>query len=581
MGRTKSGRSLCLSGNVSFLGLNSSFDSASLVSQLVQLETQTRITPLETKKTNLQSENTFLTSIGSSVGDLRSSIGLSNISNGTTSLAPKKITTTDSTNTFLQVTSTDAAVAQTFDLSIQKLATNTIRKSSSPVKVDLTNASDISSANFKGGVTLSNGTVTINGVTATYTADGDPTIADIESFLTSFAGVTGTFNESTGKFDLTGVTSLGSSGDTGNMLAALGLTNAQISVGNVSGIQNLEAVKANTLLTTLGVTGTQITINGTAISYDPNVDAISTLVARINTTAGAKVNASYDAVNGELIFSNKSTGALSITVSSDGDITPLNITGGAAETLGDNAEFTISTLNGGATLVSNSNTVTGLIQGLTFNLNKVTTSAVNVSIAEDASGYKDRINNLITKVNVLISNLKSRDDSFSRSLISRIKTALTKVVGVNGTDTYTSFIDLGLKSKLDSQGKFTGYELTSATFDAAFADNPTAVNSVLYGKTSTSYDPLSNGDSGIIVQFTDLLNAYVDPNVSTLGIIQSVKDSISNQIKTTDNRIERAQLSIDALEARLKKQFSQLDTINAQFKQQQSALASLTSNSNA
>lgn len=570
-----------MSGNVSFLGLNSSFDSASLVSQLVQLETQTRITPLETKKTNLQSENTFLTSIGSSVGDLRSSIGLSNISNGTTSLAPKKITTTDSTNTFLQVTSTDAAVAQTFDLSIQKLATNTIRKSSSPVKVDLTNASDISSANFKGGVTLSNGTVTINGVTATYTADGDPTIADIESFLTSFAGVTGTFNESTGKFDLTGVTSLGSSGDTGNMLAALGLTNAQISVGNVSGIQNLEAVKANTLLTTLGVTGTQITINGTAISYDPNVDAISTLVARINTTAGAKVNASYDAVNGELIFSNKSTGALSITVSSDGDITPLNITGGAAETLGDNAEFTISTLNGGATLVSNSNTVTGLIQGLTFNLNKVTTSAVNVSIAEDASGYKDRINNLITKVNVLISNLKSRDDSFSRSLISRIKTALTKVVGVNGTDTYTSFIDLGLKSKLDSQGKFTGYELTSATFDAAFADNPTAVNSVLYGKTSTSYDPLSNGDSGIIVQFTDLLNAYVDPNVSTLGIIQSVKDSISNQIKTTDNRIERAQLSIDALEARLKKQFSQLDTINAQFKQQQSALASLTSNSNA
>ncbi|MCE2928666.1 MAG: hypothetical protein LW817_03440 [Candidatus Caenarcaniphilales bacterium] len=39
-----------LSSNVSFLGLNSNFDSAGLVEQLVNVETQAKVRPLQTKK---------------------------------------------------------------------------------------------------------------------------------------------------------------------------------------------------------------------------------------------------------------------------------------------------------------------------------------------------------------------------------------------------------------------------------------------------------------------------------------------------------------------------------------------------
>jgi flagellar hook-associated protein 2 len=566
-----------LSSNVSFLGLNSNFDSAGLVEQLVNVETQAKVRPLQTKKNNLLSQKTFLASVSSQVSTARTNLNYKNIKTGATSVSPLKITTTGTDKDHATITTTDDAVAQNFDLSISKLATTSKRESVSSIKVDLTNASNISSANFKAGATLANGTVTINGVTQTF-SNSSGTLANIEGFLNSFAGVTGTFNTTTGKFDLTGVTSLGSSGDSSNLISALGLDNAPISGGNVTGIQNLEAVTGATKLNAIGVTGTKITINGADIAINTAAagDSVADLITKINNSSTAKVAASFDAINGKITLNNKETGALAITTSGDGNINPLNLT---AQTLGDNAEFTISSINGGATLVSNSNTVDDLIDGVTINLAEVTTSPIKVTIAEDSSGYKTKINNFITDINKVLKTLKDKNDSFSRGLMSNIKTKLGGVAGVNGVDTYTSFIALGLKSTLDSEGKFTGYSLDSSKFDAAFAAAPDMVNKILWGNTSdptSIFSSLSNGDKGILVQVNELLEDYVDPDVATNGVINQVSSSVDNSIKATDTAITRAQNSVKALEARMKKQFAQLDVINAKYQQQKSAVASLS-----
>lgn len=566
--------------NVSFIGLNSSFDSGSLISQLVDLETQSRVQPLERKKQELQAERSFLDNVSTSVGNLKTEINYDDIKTGDVSLAPKNVTSSDTDEDYVAVTTDDTAATQTFDLEITQLASSTVRKSDTSIKVDLTNASAISDANFKAGATLSDGTVTINGETLSYADDGTPTLADIETFLSGFTGVTATYNTGTGQFDLTGVTSLGSSGDTSNMLEALGLNNATISGGNVSGIKNLEAVAVSAELNALGVTGTTLTINGTDITYDPSPggDTIQDLLDAINNNSTVKVDASYDSINGEIILTNTDTGALSITLSSDGDVSALNLNNPTSETLGDNAEFTISTLNGGATLVSNSNTVEGLITGVTLDLNDVTTAPITISIAEDPSGYKDRINNILTDVNSLLSGLKQQDSSFSRSLISRVKTTLTSIAGVNGVDGFTSFIELGLKSTLDGEGNFTGYDLDEDLFDAAFESAPDELNKILWGDsadTDSIYSGLSNGDTGIMVQLMALLDSYVDPDVSTNGIITQVQDSLSSQINSVDDSIERAENSIEAMELRLRRQFAQLDVVNAEFQQQQAAVSGL------
>ena len=137
-----------MSSKVNFLGLASNIDSKSLVSQLVDLETQNRINPLRTKKTALQREKTTLDTVATNVRDIKTALSYSTIKDGTKALAPKKVTTTDTNKEFLSVSTTDSAVAQNFNVYVDKLASNTIRKSNQAVKNDLTTASPTSSANF-------------------------------------------------------------------------------------------------------------------------------------------------------------------------------------------------------------------------------------------------------------------------------------------------------------------------------------------------------------------------------------------------------------------------------------------------
>ncbi len=566
-----------MSSKVNFLGLNSNIDSASLVSQLVDLETQNRVNPLQTKRTALQRERSSLDTVATNVRDIKNALSYNSVKDGTKSLAPKKVSTNDTSKEYISVTATDTAVAQNFNIYVDKLASSTIRKSNQAIKTDLTSASPTSSANFKGGVTLSDGTVTINGETKTFASTADD-IAEIETFLNSFTGVTGTFNTTSGKFDLTGITSLGSAGDTSNMISALGLNNSQITAGNVTGIQNLEAIKSTATLSSIGITGTKITINGTDISYTPATDTIQTLVTKINNSSGAKVSASYDPINGEMIMTNKTTGALSITVSSDGNIGALNLNNVGSETLGNNAEFRVSTLNGGATLVNNSNSISGLIPGVTLNLTKVNSNPIAVNITEDSSAYKATVDEVIRNINKLNTLLKNTDTSFSKNFSTRMRNLLSSIAGVSGTDTYTSMIDVGLKSNLDADGKFTGYSLDSTLFNKALANAPDELNKILWGNSSDAksiYPSLSNGNKGILVQLQELMDSYIDPSVPANGLISQIQETLSSQIKSVDSRIEKTQDSIDSMENRMRKQFSQLDLITSKYQQQQSALNGL------
>jgi flagellar capping protein FliD len=145
------------------------------------------------------------------------------------------------------------------------------------------------------------------------------------------------------------------------------------------------------------------------------------------------------------------------------------------------------------------------------------------------------------------------------------------------SDPYTSLIDIGLKSQLDGNNKFTGYTFDSTKFKEAFADNPDAFYTLLYGSDDTEsiYDTFSTGSDGIISQLQSLLNSYVDPDVSTNGLISQIQESVTTQIKTVNDKIDRTQSNIDSYEARLRKQFSQLDISNAQLQQQQAAVSSL------
>jgi flagellar hook-associated protein 2 len=790
-----------MSGNISFTGLNSNFDSGALIQQLVDLEIQSKIFPLEIKKQELQQENSFLGNVSSSLGTLSSTLSFDSIIRGNTSLAPMKITSSDAENEFLTITTNDVAVPQSFDIEVTQLATNTIRKSatnlslgidptwqltdvnlkgfsninSGSVTIDgqtldyteaansvlktaapLTPPTDIdettilNDANFADGVSLTNGTITINGDEQTFTLDpATATVQDLLDFFEGFNnvteaslangrieltgvnsmtagtsnlvdaigfdtsdisggsitgshditehtladwGLTGTdvtingvainfadnisedppettfdpnietmnsliaainatsasdpddalnlqasFNTTDNEFTLTNniastdpitiggsssmvstfdltdstpgtdnalsnvltflesfssVTSatlvdgrvqlsgsfqsLGSPGDDSSMLKALGLTNAKIDdvAGTVTGVQNLDAPEGSATLDELGVTGTVITINGEDVEYDPAEDTIQDLVNKINNRANTKVSAFYDILNGDIVMTNNDTGALSLTISSDGNADSIfNLDDPAGQTLGANAEFTISTLNNGEPLVSNSNTVQGLIEGVTIDITKVTTDPVSIQIEKDPTGYEQRIDSIINEVNQLIIGLNQQNDSFSRGLVNRIKNVMGSIPGEFGNDTYTSFINVGLETELDADGRFIGYTVDKEKFAEAFNSAPDELNRLLWGNDDpdSEFALLNSGNQGVFARLNELVDSYTDAGD---GILKQVRDSINTQIRTQDDRIFRAEESIENLRLRLNRQFSQLDVVNAQFQQQQASLAS-------
>jgi flagellar hook-associated protein 2 len=797
---------------ISFTGLNTNFDSGALIQQLVDLETQSKVLPLLLKKQDLEDETAFLGNVSSALGTLKSTVDFNSIIKGTKSLAPKKVTSTDTENKFLTITTTDLAVPQSFDIEILQTATNTLRKSAAHLSLgidstsqltdinlkgfsnittgsvtidsetytyteaaktvlktansltpptDITEASILDDANFAGGVNLSNGTITINGQEQTFGLDtATATVQDFLDFFEGFVGVTEASLTSNGRIQLTGVNSmtagtsnlvdalgfdtsditsstitgeqnikehtladwgitgtdltingvtinfaddidadppeltfdpnvetmsslisainktsasdtndaldlaaayttkddndddffafsltnnisntdpiaitstdsnivtafdltdetlgtdnsltnvltflesfssvtsatlvngkiqldgsfqsLGSPGNDSNMLKALGLNNAKIDTltGTVTGIQNLDAPEGGATLADIGVTGTTLTINGADVEYELT-DTIQDLVNTINNTANTKISAFYDSLNGDIVFTNEDTGALALTVSSDGNIDSiLHLDDPAGQTLGNNAEFTISTLNDGGVLVSNSNSVTGLIDGVTIDVSKVTTGVddgpVKIQIQKDPSGYESRVNEVLSGVGNLISGLNEQNDFFSRDLIVRIKGIMGSIPGDFVSDTYASFINVGLESELNGDGKFIGYKLDSERFIEAYESAPDELNKLLWGNDDedSQIGLLNSGNQGVFSRLNELLETYTD---GSNGIIKQVRNSLNSQIKNQDDRISRAEQSVENMRSRLVKQFSQLDVANAQAQQQQAALSS-------
>jgi flagellar capping protein FliD len=400
----------------------------------------------------------------------------------------------------------------------------------------------------------------------------DTDFQDILDFLNNnFSGVTATFTD--GKVSLNGVTSMGSSGNTSNLLSALGLSNARINAGSVTGIQNLSSPKNTALLSSIGITGTSLTINGKEITFAPNSDTIDKFIQKINNDSDVKVKASYDTLNGTFSLKNTQTGALSIPLSS-GNSNILSIFTLNDEDLGDNAEFQISTQNNGETLVSNNNTVSGIIAGINLELKAVTetNAPVRVTISEDSSSYKGRIDAVLKQINDTLSFARGMKNQLGKRLDSSIKALLGTAVSSSDSNRYKSLVDIGFKSNLSVvDKKFSGYSLESS-FSTALAKDPNAVNKLLYGKTGSGIEPFDNGSSGIFVQLDALLDTYVN---SSTGIIQAMSSTFNSRQKILDNSLVRANNSIDDYETRLTTQYARLESLNAEMQQQQASVSSL------
>lgn len=262
-------------------------------------------------------------------------------------------------------------------------------------------------------------------------------------------------------------------------------------------------------------------INGKAVTYDKYYDTLNSLLSRINSS-GAGVSASYDAVNDAVTLTAVQTGSASIYLEDVGGnlLESLNLSGEEAQFLGANARFSIDTVNGGQVMTSASNTVSGIILGVTLNLLRVSETDDKgsyvpsaLTVTQDTSKTVEAVQDFIAAYNNLVSKLTEYTKydvgtkssgvlngvSQARDLLRRLKSMVGYAAqGLGGYPMTLREIGISVGGSGASIEELLAGELVleESALTSALADNPERVYRIMGAFTGSV--SLQAGGSGSI-----------------------------------------------------------------------------------
>lgn len=317
-----------------------------------------------------------------------------------------------------------------------------------------------------------------------------------------------------------------------------------------------------------------------------------TLTLTVGTTDPTSYDITIDDTNNSLTgiaeAINTSESGISATIINDGTGTPyrLILTG---ESAGDPAVvgFSVDTsaLTGGTydvpvftetqsasqahiqvdgiDLYSDSNSFSDAIAGVTLTLDKADLgeTTANLTISDDTSNLKTKMQTFITSYNTVVSFVTSQSasdtqsaglmvgDSFLNSVKRRLQDLLTTRITVDGS--FHSLAELGLETQRDST-----LVLDSTTFDSAVASDIAGVSKLLAGDGTTD---------GIATRFNDYLTTITD---STDGLLAGRKASINRNLERIDDQIAQMERRLEVRQQTMTDQFTAMEkmvsTLNSQ-----------------
>ncbi|MDB5069290.1 MAG: flagellar hook protein [Candidatus Eremiobacteraeota bacterium] len=427
---------------ISFPGIASGIDYNTIIQKYTDI-TLAQEKPLETKVTALNNQQAELLKIQDLIAKFQDTFQA--ISD------PANFTATSPTSS-----NSSAVNASAIAKSIATPGTYVITKASLATATQLTNdpaangafdpnatlvnsGASITPSNGPAGAT--NGKITIDGVTLQY----DVKTQDLNSWITTIAnpalaaaGVGASLAYNAGKVTVTSSSplTLGSAGDSGNMLQVLKLDTAQItfsggvytaaSTANIGGI-NVGATlnSANNAGFATAVTAGNFTINGVVFKVDPALNNLNDVLQQINTSS-AGVIASYDSANDRIVLTAKTSGPQGISLGKSGDTSnflqaagfltnytaPNGISAGAQLAVGKSAHVQYTDNAGTAhDVYSNSNDMTNVISGVDLKLQQavdgVLVAPVTISVAQDNSALQSSIKTFVTAYNAVLDEINT------------------------------------------------------------------------------------------------------------------------------------------------------------------------------
>lgn len=277
-------------------------------------------------------------------------------------------------------------------------------------------------------------------------------------------------------------------------------------------------------------------------------------------------------VNASYIKDTSSTGRLTFTAAKSGEENAITINGNSQllQVLGldtitqsgsrsvatdltagfvksDSSELNSKMIINGMNIYRSSNEVDDVVPGTTLNLLKPqeqNDQPVVITTQVNTNSVKDLINNLLTPLNDivdLVNNNKNitRSESAMNSLKYNIRgLASTKIESITDADSPKYLSDIGVT--VDSNGKFSVTD--SDKLEEYLKKDPQKVA-----------DLFTNTD-GIVAK----INQMITNLQGDKGLIIQRKSSITNQIKTYDDKLKETQSRIDFQAEALRKQYTSL-----------------------
>lgn len=370
-------------------------------------------------------------------------------------------------------------------------------------------------------------TATVNGVSQSFTiAAGSYTRSALAAAVATASGNTLTASVASGSNKLILKTANeGSSASLqitgGNALTDLGLGvdgSAAIGIDGIVKVDNtnntISNIAAGATTTLNADTGTVIgTFSGglrVGLVSAKNVSTgTGTLSAVVNAINQANVGVSAAAVQ-----VGTDAYRLQITATTAGSAGRLNLdtskfasVGGLTEIdTGANAQITVGSGSGAYSIQSSSNSVSGVLPGVTLNLTKKSVDPITVTISRDPNAIADKVQALATAANAAIGELKRQSaydaatksgaplagNSLVRSLLSSISQAVASSVA--GT-TLSSGGQAGLATTRDGTLNFDRKK-----FLDAYNNNPDAVSELFVRRGTTTSADISFKNSGVRTQ---------------------------------------------------------------------------------
>lgn len=340
--------------------------------------------------------------------------------------------------------------------------------------------------------------------------------------------------------------------------AAIGSTiaspsNVVVTVGTLASAQEIVTVSVDSTTT----------LNQFATAYN---NAATTSIASV-VNVGTSASPDYRIV---INTNYEGTEKGNISVSVGATITAVNAFNNNSTSQATNATFTITGIGAPDTITRQTNQVSDVITGVTFNLQAA--GSATVTVADDAPSTSANVQEFVTAYNDLVSYIKENDLITRKEDSKQVDNIFGPLANTRVDDnvlqairndivgsTYDSgsqvkiFADLGITTERDGTLKFN-----SDVLEQAIADEAPSVAQIL--QNFGDQIAVTGGTIDNYIRFSGLIDVTIDGNTS---LITNLNDQIA-----------RAEASISREADTLRQRYARLEGLIGSLQSQQNALTS-------